>query len=101
MKVKKKKQKKKNQLTCVQRNWNSISFLLETESYYQHGRQASEQENSFGYQGMGADISRTDLSGETLGQMDPEDGWKPSARLCGPGVEAIPAEGIWQVCESV
>ena len=50
---------------------------------------------------MGADISRTDLSGETLGQMDPEDGWKPSARLCGPGVEAIPAEGIWQVCESV
>ena len=50
---------------------------------------------------MGADISRTDLSGEAPGQMDPEDGWKPSARLCGPGVEAIPAERIWQVCESV
>ena len=50
---------------------------------------------------MGADISRTDLSGETPGQMDPEDGWKPSAKLCGPGVEAIPAERIWQVCESV
>lgn len=46
---------------------------------------------------MGADISRTDLSGETPGQMDPEDGWKPSAKLCGPGVEAIPAERIWQV----
>lgn len=30
---------------------------------------------------MGADISRTDLSGETPGQMDPEDGWKPSAKL--------------------
>lgn len=46
---------------------------------------------------MGEDISRTDLAGETPGQMDPENGWEPSAKLRGSRVEAIPAESFWQV----